>query len=205
MWQRSIDGCARTGALLFALATAACSVGPGRAARGDGEPPPAAAVAQFDKAVAALDAGELDTATRNFADLGSAYPEYSTPLVNLGIAHARAGRLAEAEQAFRDAVARDPRQAVAWNELGIVLRRQGRFDEARSAYESATAADDGYAIAWLNLGVLCDLYLDRPQDALAAYDSYRVRASDPDPRVDNWITELKTRLGHDERTARTAP
>jgi tetratricopeptide (TPR) repeat protein len=192
--------------MLAALATAACSGGPGGAAReGDGTPPPAAAVEQFEQAVAALDAGELDVATRDFADLGAAYPEYSTPLVNLGIAHARAGRLAEAQQALEEAVARDPGQAVAWNELGIVLRRQGRFEQARAAYEAATRADDTYAIAYLNLGVLCDLYLDLPQDALQAYDSYVTLAGTPDPRVDGWITELKTRLGHDERTARSGP
>jgi tetratricopeptide (TPR) repeat protein len=186
--------------LLLAGLVSACASSPRSGT--DTAVPPAAAIERFEEAVAALDAGELDVATRDFADLGRSYPEYATPLVNLGISYARASRLDEAEQALREAVARAPELAVAWNELGIVLRRQGRFAEARSAYERAVGADPNYANAHLNLGVLCDLYLNEPGDALEAYERYVTVAASPDVRVPSWITDLRARMGREDRTAR---
>lgn len=191
--------------MLAAALLAGCAAGPNGRDAEDAHTPPAAALERFEQAVSALDAGELDTATRDFAEIGRSYPEYATPLVNLGIAHGRAGRLEEAERALREAVERAPDLAVAWSELGIVLRRQGRLEDARAAYDRALAADADYANAHLNLGVLCDLYLNEPEVAAAAYERYLALAATPDPRVDAWLSEIRARLGRDERTARANP
>ncbi|HSN70022.1 MAG TPA: tetratricopeptide repeat protein [Steroidobacteraceae bacterium] len=194
---------ARTCVLLAGL-LAGCASGP-EERDAAATAPPAAAIERFEQAVEALDSGDLDVATRDFAEIGRSYPEFATPLVNLGIAHARAGELEQAEAALREAVERAPALAVAWSELGIVLRRQGRFADARDAYDRAVAADPAYANAHLNLGVLCDLYLDEPQTAAEAYERYLALASEPDPRVDSWLTEIRSRLGRDGRTARMGP
>jgi Flp pilus assembly protein TadD len=202
MWRHSTERWAWPTSLLLAALLGGCASGPDPR---EAAAPPEAAVARFEQAIDALDAGELDAATRDFADIGRSYPEYATPLVNLGIAQARAGNFEAAEQALREAVERSPSLAVAWSELGIVLRHQGRFSEAREAYERAVAADAGYANAHLNLGVLCDLYLDEPEVAAAAYERYLALATSPDPRVDAWLVEIRSRLGRDGRTARTDP
>lgn len=165
---------------------------------------PAEAVQQFDRAVQAMSAGDLATAEQGFRSLAAAYPSYSGPLLNLGILHAKAGKLDEAEQAIRDAIARNGNNAAAFNQLGIVQRKQGKFKEANDAYTRAVQIDPNYALAWLNLGVLCDLYLQEPQRALEAYERYLSTASEPDAKVNSWVTELKKRIGTDPRSAQTA-
>lgn len=166
---------------------------------------PEAAVQQFDKAVTLLGAGDLDLAIRELKSLANAYPEYSGPLVNLGIAHVKSGQLAEAEQAFKTALERNPDNPTAYNQLGIVYRQLGRFKEADGAYSRAIELSPDYALAHLNLGVLCDLYLQQPERALAQYERYVSLAGTAEPRVNGWIAELRSRLGATSRTARTDP
>jgi hypothetical protein len=50
--------------------------------------------------------------------------------------------------------------------------------------------------------VLCDLYLNEPGDALEAYERYVTVAASPDVRVPSWITDLRARMGREDRTAR---
>lgn len=166
---------------------------------------PHAAVQQFDKAVTLLGAGDLELAILELKALASAYPEYSGPLVNLGIALVKSGQLPEAEQAFKSAIERNPDNPAAYNQLGIVYRQLGRFKEADSAYSRAIEISPDYVLAHLNLGVLCDLYLQQPERALAQYERYMSLAVTPEPKVSGWIAELKSRLGASSRTARTDP
>jgi len=165
---------------------------------------PPEAVQQFELAVQAMSSGDLAAAEQGFRALAAAYPSYSGPLLNLGILHTRAGKLDEAEKAIRDAIARNGNNAAAFNQLGIVQRKQGKFQEANEAYTRAVQIDPNYALAWLNLGVLCDLYLQEPQRALEAYERYLSTASSPDAKVNNWVIELKKRIGADPRSAQTA-
>lgn len=163
---------------------------------------PPEAVQQFDQAVVHMSAGDVAAAEQEFRALAASYPAYSGPLLNLGILQAKAGRLEEAEKSIRGALERNANNAAAFNQLGIVYRKLGRFKEADEAYQRALQVDPGYALAHLNLGVLCDLYLQQPQRALEAYERYLALATSPDAKVNNWVTELKKRLGS-ERAART--
>ncbi len=166
---------------------------------------PEAAVQQFHKAVTLLGAGDLDLAIRELTSLTEAYPEYSGPLVNLGIAHVKSGQLAAAEQAFKTAIERNPDNSAAYNQLGIVYRQLGRFKEADGAYSRAIEISPDYGLAHLNLGVLCDLYLQQPERALAQYERYMALTVSPEPKVSGWIAEIRSRLGASSRTARTEP
>jgi tetratricopeptide (TPR) repeat protein len=121
-------------------------------------------------------------------------------LLNLAILQAKDGRLADAEKTLTTAIERND-SAAAFNQLGIVYRRLGRFKEADEAYQRAIQIDPNYALAHLNLGVLCDLYLQQPQRALEAYERYLALAATPDAKVAGWVTELKTRLGNQQRSA----
>jgi tetratricopeptide (TPR) repeat protein len=82
-----------------------------------------------------------------------------------------------------------------FNQLGIVYRKLGRFKEADAAYSEALRIDPGYALAHLNLGVLCDMYLQQPQRALAEFERYLQLVPNPDARVSGWVKELKARVG----------
>lgn len=166
------------------------------------QPLPPEAVQKFDQAVAQMSGGNAAGAEREFRALADAYPTYSGPLLNLAILQVKAGHFDDAEKSLRSAVDRNGSNAQAFNQLGIVYRKLGRFKEADVAYQRAVEIDPNYALAYLNLGVLCDLYLQQPQRALEAYESYLALATAPDEKVNGWVTELKKRLGSEPRAAR---
>jgi len=165
-------------------------------------PIPQEAQMQFDNAVSAMNAGNKGSAEQAFKSLSAAYPTYAGPLLNLAILQTKAGKFEDAQKTLNDAIARNG-SAAAYNQLGIVYRRLGRFKEADEAYQRAIQADGNYALAYLNLGVLCDLFLQQPQRALEAFERYLALAPAPDAKVNGWITELKTRLGNQQRSAKT--
>jgi tetratricopeptide (TPR) repeat protein len=78
----------------------------------------------------------------------------------------------------------------------------GKFSQAESAYQQAVRFDPNYANAYLNLGVLFDLYLQQPQKALDAFEKYLELTAAPDKKVLSWVSELKARLGTQQRSAR---
>ena len=169
-----------------------------------GPPPiPQEATQRFENALTLLSAGDLARAEPELKKLAETYPEYSGALANLGILYLKSGKLPEAEKALRAAIERSPDNAMALNQLGIVYRKMGRFKEADAAYSKAISADPNYALAHLNLGVLCDLYLQQPDRALAAFERYSALAQKPDTRVASWMKELQNRV-KSQRPAETA-
>jgi Flp pilus assembly protein TadD len=156
------------------------------------EVPPAARLA-FERATAALNAGRIDEAEREFAALAQSHPGLGGPLANLGLIHRRAGRIEQAVAPLEQAVRANPRQPAYLNQLGIAYRELGRFADARKAYEAAIALDPQYAAAQLNLGILLDLYLWDSDGALAAYERYLALAGEGDGKVRKWVAELRNR------------
>lgn len=165
-------------------------------------PEPAAATEQFERALTLLGAGDVAMAVTELELLASSYPEYSGPVLNLGIAYAKAGQLPQAEQAFKMAIARKPDSAEAYNQLGVVYRKLGRFTEASDAYQRALEIQPGYAFAHLNLGVLYDMYLQQPEKALVEYEAYASLTGASDAVVNGWIKEIRSRLGGAARAAK---
>lgn len=165
---------------------------------------PAAAANRYLRALGYMDAGDDARAMREFEMMGDAYPEYSGPLVNLGIIHWRNGRPDAAMAALERAITVCRKCAAANNQLGILQRQQGRFEAAEKSYQRAIAADPDYALAYYNLGVLYDLYNGRPDLAVRHYQAYVDRASDPQSikLVEMWIADLNRRFGESRRTAR---
>lgn len=160
-----------------------------------GPPPvPAEAQAEFDKALTLAHGGSNDAAEGQLASLAQKYPQFCTPLVDLGILYRKSGNLDAAAQALQQAVARDPHSALAWTELGVTQRLDGKFQDAEHSYERAIAADPAYAAAYRDRGVLRDLYLDQPAAALADFQQYRKLTGEDKP-VAMWIAELQHRTG----------
>ena len=156
---------------------------------------PERAVQEFAQALALIEAGRLTDAELDLKQLSLAYPDFPGPYLNLGLLHERAGKLTEAEQAYQEALKRGMPSALAYTQLGVVYRKLGRFKDAETAYLDALKIDADYAPAHLNLGVLCDLYLQQPERALAAFERYMELSGNSDKRVANWIVELKGRVG----------
>lgn len=153
-----------------------------------------AASADFARAVGYLRAGNATEAELSFKQIALEYPQFASPLINLGILYRKAGRLDQSEQSLKSAVAHEPASAVGWSELGVTQRMRGEFKDAAASYEQAIAADPQFAPAWRNLGVVSDLYLGDPGRALIALTRYQELTHEEKP-VSSWIAELRARLG----------
>ncbi|MDE2263239.1 MAG: tetratricopeptide repeat protein [Gammaproteobacteria bacterium] len=184
------------GAAKLATAGNAARPGAGGGSQAVAGPPPVPAEArqEFDAALALAGAGNDPAAESQLATLAHRYPQFCTPLVDLGILHRKDGDLDAAAQALQQAVAREPRSALAWTELGVTQRLGGKFQDAEQSYGRAIAADAAYAPAYRNRGVLRDLYLDQPAAALGDFEQYRKLAGG-DKQVLMWIAELQHRTG----------
>jgi tetratricopeptide (TPR) repeat protein len=156
---------------------------------------PPALAGRFDAALAAAGRGDLAGAEAAFAALTSEAPEHAGAPLNAGILQARAGRWAEAEASLVEASRRNPQSALAQSQLGLVLRELGRFGAAEQAYRRAIELDAGNSRAHRNLGVLLDLYLQRPQEALAHYEAALQLQGGDDRQISAWIAELRQRVG----------
>jgi tetratricopeptide (TPR) repeat protein len=164
---------------------------------------PAGVSMQFERALTLLGAGDVDLAVKELELLSGSNPEYSGPVLNLGIAYSKSGKFPEAEQAFKMAIARKPDSAAAYNQLGILYRKLGRFTDAVNAYQRALEIQPDYALVHLNLGVLYDLYLQQPDKALQEFVSYESLTGGSDAVVSGWIKEIKSRLGGAARAGRS--
>ena len=170
-----------------------------------GPPPiPAQAKADFDRAVSLAKAGNDAAAEAQLASVAQQYPQFSTPLVDLGILYRKSGNLDAATQALQRAVTRDPHSALAWTELGVTQRLGGKFKDAEQSYERAIAADPTYAPAYRDRGVLRDLYLDQPAAALGDFEQYRSLAAGDKPAA-MWVAELQHRTGIKSAPAAQTP
>ncbi|GAB2876390.1 tetratricopeptide repeat protein [Microbulbifer echini] len=114
------------------------------------------------------------------------------PFINLGIAHYQVGNEKKAEEAFLKALTLDAEHPVATNELAVLYRKQGRFADARKIYVNALAENPEYLPLIKNLGILCDLYLQDLQCALAQFQQY-VQLEPEDQDVSIWLADLKRR------------
>lgn len=161
-----------------------------------GPPPPdPALLEEFDAAVAAMQAGQLEAARTQLEELVQRNPELVGAHVNLGIARLRQDDEPGALQAFEAALALQPGHPVALNQLAILERRAGHFQQARGLYQQALDGQPDYAPAHLNLGILCDLYLREADCALSHYARYVALGGEQAERVGLWIVDLERRTG----------
>lgn len=116
------------------------------------------------------------------------------PYINLGIAHYKSGNQKMSEESFLHALEREAEHPVATNELAVLYRKQGRFAEARTLYVNALAKHPEYLPLRKNLGILCDLYLQDLQCALAQFQRY-LQLAPEDKEVTIWMADLKRRSG----------
>lgn len=150
--------------------------------------------ASFREAVQAMAQGDLAEAQARFGQLAREYPERAGPMANLGIIAFREGETETAKRWFERVLAVNPRHVQALNHLGVIARNAGEFGDAEQYYREALAADQDYAPAILNLAFLLDIYLGKPAEAVELYERYQSAASEPHPRLEDWIFDAKNRI-----------
>jgi len=148
----------------------------------------------FESAVTLLNEAAYEQAIELLKKIVAQSPGVTAPYIDLGMAYQQIGKSEEAEAQFKAALELVPGHPVAGNQYGLLLRKSGRFDEARKMYEEALARFPDYSPLHRNLGILCDLYLDDLQCALAQYKTYSQAVPD-DKKVKLWIAEVNGRLG----------
>jgi Tfp pilus assembly protein PilF len=147
----------------------------------------------FQRAVDALADEDYSRAIDLLEKFIEQSPGVTAPYINLAIAYRHLGRLEAAEAHLKTALNLVPGHPVACNEYGLLYRQTGRFVEARAMYENALARFPDYYPVHRNLGILCDLYLNDLECALAHYEIYG-RARPEDEQVQLWIADLRNRL-----------
>lgn len=170
-----------------------------------GTPVPPAAAQAFDAAVGHLLAGNTLSAEAAFKTLARDYPALPGPTVNLALVYRQLNYPADEEAMLAQAVKKWPQFAPGHHQQGLWLRRRGRFAEADAAYARAIAADPGYLAAHYDRAVLNDIYLQRPEQALIAYEQYQSLLPQPDPQIGRWIVDLRRRSGAAAAPSQTPP
>lgn len=176
-----------------------CALSPGQddapaSSEAEGQRAEAQLAEDFQAAVALKQAGDLEAARDQFGQLAEQYPSRTGPHANLGILAYEAGDTEQASAHFDAVLTLDDSHPVALNHLGVIAREAGEFEAAEDYYRRALDADPNHLPAMLNLAFLLDIYLGRPGDALELYEQYQGQATDPNPRLEDWIFDAKNRL-----------
>jgi tetratricopeptide (TPR) repeat protein len=85
-----------------------------------------------------------------------------------------------------------------YNQLGLIERQQGKFDQAEVYYREALALEPNNLATIKNLAILLDLYRGKLVEALDLYEQYQNIVGDEDPKVKDWIYDLKNRVPAEE-------
>ncbi|WP_237066521.1 tetratricopeptide repeat protein [Microbulbifer guangxiensis] len=147
----------------------------------------------FDRALELLRGERYPEAIGLLQEVVQREQRLPAPYINLGMAYYKSGDEKHAEENLLRALEVFPNHPVAANELAVLYRRQGRFDEARELFISAQRQNPQYAPLMKNFGILCDLYLQDPQCALAQFERY-LQLQPGDEEVPIWVAGLKRRI-----------
>jgi tetratricopeptide (TPR) repeat protein len=152
----------------------------------------------FARALAAQEGGEPDQAEGLWKQVIAAAPRYAAPHTNLGILYRASGKLDDAIREYEAAIQLDPTDAAAYHNLGLAHRARGAWADAERAYLRALEHRPEQAETHYNLAILYDLFLDRPEDALAQYRAVLSLGGPDVDAVEQWIRTLERRLAQPE-------
>lgn len=147
--------------------------------------------ARFKAALDLMKQGQSQDAETALTDLSKDFPQYSGPLTELGMIYVKSKRMDLAANAFAKAISINSQNAVAYNWQGILYREANNYGRAEQSYQRALSINSDYANAHLNLGILYDVYLKRPDDALAQYKEYQRLGGADDLRVLVWVADIE--------------
>lgn len=122
----------------------------------------------FDKAMAALESGDLQKAARLARKLTKMAPDAADAWQLRAMAAQQADAHREAERHWRKSLQLRPGDPAILNNLGNACREQGNLTEARAAYERSLERRPDHVPTLLNLGNVC-LKLNDLANSLRAY------------------------------------
>lgn len=153
------------------------------------------ALAAYEKAASALDAGQEDDALKGFTEAARLAPNSALPNYGKGLVYLKRKDFKSASNAFAQAVNVRSDFYQAYDGLGQAQRGAGDFDAAEKAYQSAiryaSAQDPAYVDPYYNLGILYDVYLGKSDRALQYYREYVKLNGSQTEKVKTWITLLE--------------
>ena len=147
----------------------------------------------FEKAIKYLQEEDYERGIRLLNRIVERAEKSIAPYINLGIAYRKTGEMKKAEESLTKALELNGVHPSANNEMAMVYRKTGRFSEARRIYESILERFPSFLPARKNLGILCDLYINDLDCALANYEIYN-KADPGDKTVALWIVDLRQRI-----------
>ena len=148
----SFVSCRGSRALRGVLAALSCCVG--LQACASRPPLPPRAVSLNDAGVAALGAGDLQTAEARFTLATEYGPRFTEAWVNLGLVELRRGNLQLAYKRFDHARSLNPDLPTPHHSLGLLAEKRHLEAEAERHYALALRVDPGFLPARHNLGRL---------------------------------------------------
>ncbi|MDY6815409.1 MAG: tetratricopeptide repeat protein [Pseudomonadota bacterium] len=158
-------------------------------------PVPPAARAAFADATALMKDGDLRMARKGFWAMTKDFPELSGPWVKLAELAEQREKPEKAREYYRKALEVNPANVNAYLKQAMFERRQGEFATARDAYLAALETWNDFPEAHLNLAILYDLYMNRPEEAQPHYEAYDFLTGGSDPKVADWLIEIRRRTG----------
>jgi predicted O-linked N-acetylglucosamine transferase (SPINDLY family) len=123
----------------------------------------------FQRAVAAMQSGELATAKHLFGTVLGEQPGHVGSLNLLGVTLMRLGEYADAENYLRRALRANAKSDATLYNLGLVLKAVDRPAEALEAFNHALAINRTVAETWNNRGTVLN-GLGRCAEAIADFD-----------------------------------
>ena len=160
------------------------------------EPADDPASAEIDRAEAAMQKQNYDTAEILLMKAVADNPQSYRAWFDLGYVYNATKRAPDAINAYRKSVAAKPDGFESNLNLGILLARQGNSEEAIKYLKAATQLkptanpDEGQARAWLSLGLVEEA--SDPKQALADYaQASKLTPFDPEPHLSAGILQEK--------------
>lgn len=159
------------------------------------ETPNTAEQQAFDAIVVAHKNGDLVRAEQGYDEFLVRYPNNVSARINLAHIALQTKNTDLAEQRLSEVLKLEPTNAQALTLSGVISREKGEFDAAEASYRTALAARPDYVPAIRNLGILLDLYRGRLPEALEYYERAQSLEEEPDPKLKDWIFDIKRRIG----------
>lgn len=135
--------------------------------------------------------GKLPMAVAAFKAAIEGNPNFAAPRMNFGALALNYSDYATAEREFREALRVEPQNHMAQMGLGLALRGAGKHVEALAAYQVSLAAGVRDAALQYNLAILYQEFLDKPREAITAFEQYLSLAPAGDAKLRQ---EAETRL-----------
>lgn len=156
---------------------------------------PARARELFSGAASALADKRLNEAEAGFQKITDQWPRLSGPWVKLAEIAEKRDNNENAEFYYRKAIEVNRNNVNAYIALALLYREQGRFGDAQATYLASLDLWPDFPDAHLNLAILYDLYVNKPVLAQKHYEAYAFLSGGEDPRVEDWLTEIRRRTG----------